>query len=260
LNFDRYTYFYMINEVLINLGLSEEEVDVYTSLLNSGGQSASQLSKTTKVKRTHIYNIASSLVKRGLVSQNKTNGTTIFVPLSPDKLLSLAHDKKDEAERIESTLEAVLPNLKSKYNLAENKPVISFYEGKEGVKKVYLDTISEAKPILALVETTKVDLEMYKWVTTEYVKMRVKNDIPVKAIVASGLKTKTYIGLDKTELRETKEVPSDKFPFENEINIYGNKVSIINHKKGSKLLGIIIDNPIVANTFRSWFHLTWSRL
>lgn len=95
---------------------------------------------------------------------------------------------------------------------------------------------------------------------TDYVKMRVKNEIKVKAIVASDPKTKVYVGLDEKELRETKIIPSSKFPFENEIIIYGNKLAVISHKRGAKLLGIIIDNPVIANTFRSWFEITWSKL
>lgn len=244
-------------EVLINLGLSKEEADIYLSLLNKGEQGASDLSKSTKVKRTYIYSVSASLIKKGLISQVKKGKTTVFNPMSPDKLLTLAHDKKQKAEQAEQTLEAILPNLKTKYEVVDNKPVVTYYEGVEGIKKVYMDTIKEGKEILALVETSEVEKDIYDWVTKIYVAERLKKNIGVKAIVSSGSKTKVYINLDKAELRQTMVIDNYKFPFKNEINIYGNKIAIINHKKGEKLLGIIIENGSIAQTFKSWFNISW---
>lgn len=180
--------------------------------------------------------------------------------MSPDKLLTLASLEKQKADQAEQTLEAILPNLKTKYEVIDNKPVVTYYEGVEGIKKVYMDTIKEGKEMWSLVETSEVDPAIYEWLTTTYVVDRVKKDIKVKAIVASGSKTKIYTGLNEKELRETKVISSDKFPFENEINIYGNKMAIVNYRKGTKLLGVIIDNPILVNTFRSWFNLTWQSI
>lgn len=251
----------MIDGILHDLGLTSEEIEIYQSLLINGSQPASRLAKTTKVKRTYIYNVVDKLMKRGLVSQSKKYGALYFVPLSPDKLLGLVQKEKEKVERVEQTLESLLPILRSKYALSEDKPVVTYYEGIEGVKKVYLDTIKKPEPILALVETTKLEPKIYEWLTTDYIKRRVKKNISVKSIVASGSNTKTYVGLNREEIRETKIIPSDKFPFQNEIIIYGNKVAIINHNKDSnKLLGIMIENSNIINTFRSWFNLTWSLL
>lgn len=250
----------MIPEVLINLGLSPEEADIYLSLINSGPQSAGQLAKSTKVKRTYIYSVSASLVKKGLVSQSKKGKTTVFSPMSPDKLASLVENKKVLIEQAENTLESIMPSLKEKFEAVDTRPVVTYYEGADGIKKVYKDTLKNAKEILALVETSEVDPEIYNWVTKEYVRERAKGDIKVKAIASSGPKTAIYTGLNREELRETKVVSSEKFPFENEINIYGSKIAIINHKKGDKLLGVIIDNKSVAETFKSWFRLTWSKI
>ncbi len=247
----------MLDTVLITLGLSAEEAEIYQSLLNHGPQTATGLGKTTKVKRTYVYRIVRGLISKGFVSQSKKAHTTVFSPNSPDLLLDLSQTRKQNLEQTQQTLENILPALKQKYRLVETKPVITYYEGVEGIKKVYLDTINEGKEILALVETSEVTQEIYDWVTTTYAKMRIKNNIGVKAIVASGSKTQTYVRLNKKELRETKVIPNNKYPIEEEINIYGDKLAIISHRKKTKPLGIIIDNAEIARTFRSWFHLTW---
>lgn len=250
----------MHTDIFTNLGLTPEQATIYQSLLENGPQGASSLAKTTSVQRTYIYNISKQLLSLGLIKEEKRGKTTVFTALSPDYLLNLAETQKIKVEQARISLESILPDLKKKYAVSETKPVVTYYEGLEGIKKVYLDTLKDQQPIYALVQTSAVDPDVYSWVTQTYVKRRVQAKIPVQAIVSSGKKTETYERLNEIELRETRVISSEEFPFEHEINIYGSKLAIINHRKGEKLLGIIIDNPIIAKTFKSWFDLTWKNL
>ncbi len=247
-------------EALINLGLSKEEADIYLSLLNKGEQGASDLSKSTKVKRTYIYSVSASLIKKGLISQVKKGKTTVFNPMSPDKLLTLAHDKKQKAEQAEQTLEAILPNLKTKYEVVDNKPVVTYYEGIEGIKKVYMDTIKEGKEISSFMQNADIDPILRSWLRETYVKERVKLDIHAKVILASGDMAQEYVEKSKELLRETKVIPNKKYPFQIEVNIYGDKISFMNFKHKSDPLGIIIENKDVAQTMLTFFNLTWDSI
>lgn len=250
----------MNNQTLINAGFSTEQSDIYLSLLDHGPQTAISLAKTTKVKRTYVYKICQELANQNYITIEQKGRTTFFTPLSPNIIINKLSEKKNQIESAEISVNNLLPSLLSKFRLIDQKPVISYYEGVEGVKKVYLDTLSENKPILALVETTKINPQVYQWLTDVYAPKRVGKQISVKAIVTTGNKTKKYIKLDKSELRETKTISSHDFPFEHEINIYGNKVAIINHNINGPLLGIIIDNLQITTTFRSWFNLTWQKI
>ncbi len=247
-------------DLLQNLNLSADQTAVYLSLLRHGSQSAGDLAKTTKVKRTYVYSVCKELIKLGLVKIGQVGKTTAFTANSPDLLLNLSEQQQLAVRIAKTNLENVLPELQNLFRLTETKPVIRYFEGLDGVKKTYLDTIKTGQPLLSIVETSKVDQNVYDWVTTDYVKARIKANISVRAIVASGEKTEIYTSLDEKELRASKIVPKQKFPFENEIIVYGEKVAIVKHKRGTKLLGIIIDNAEIATTFRSWFELTWVKL
>lgn len=59
---------------------------------------------------------------------------------------------------------------------------------------------------------------------------------------------------DRKENRVTRLVPKDKFPFSNEINIFGNKVMIASFKDQ---IGVIIESADVARTQRAIFELAW---
>lgn len=250
----------MDNEALISLGLSIEEADIYLSLLNKGEQSASDLSKSTKVKRTYIYSVSASLIKKGLISQVKKGKTTVFNPMSPDKLLTLAHEKKQKAEQAEQTLEAILPNLKTKYSSVEAKPIITYYEGYEGIKKVYLDTIKEEKTIYAFLQNSDIDSDFRVWLKETYVKLRANKKIDAKVILASGEYVKDYIKRSPDLLREVKIIPSSQYPFQVEVNIYGNKIAFMNYHGKSNPVGIIIENEYIAKTMLAFFKLTWDRI
>ncbi len=254
-------------DLLQSLNLSAEQTDIYLSLLRHGPQSAGRLAKSTNVKRTYVYTVCQELAKLGLLKTSlvgeaspRAGKTSTFTPSSPDALLTLSEQIQLSAKAAKTSLENILPDLLSLYRLTESRPVVNYHEGPEGIKKTYLDTIKVGQPLLSIVETSKVDQKVYDWVTTDYVRARIKANIPVRAIVASGEKTKIYTSLDEKELRESRIVPSQNFPFENEIIVYGEKVAIVKHKAGTKLIGIIIDNAEIAATFRSWFELTWSTL
>lgn len=250
----------MNNQTLINAGFSPEQSEIYLSLLDHGPQTAISLAKTTKVKRTYVYKICQELANQNFITIEQKGRTTFFSPLSPNIIINKLSEKKSQIESAEIGINNLLPSLLSKYRLIDQKPVITYYEGIEGIKKVYLDTLTENKPILALVETTKVHPEIYKWVTSVYAPKRVEQQMSVKAIVTTGQKTDKYTQLNRAELRETKIIDSKDFPFEHEINIYGNKVAIIDHNAKDPLIGIIIDSLQISTTFRSWFNLTWSKL
>lgn len=247
-------------DYLANIGLTPDQASIYLALLNNGPQSASGLAKLSGIKRTYIYYLCQELIKENLVSLTQQGKTTIFMPLSPDNLITRAEDIKTKAQTTLSSLESILPELNSKYRLTSSKPVVSYFEGLDGVKKVYRDTLTATTPILALVETNAVDPEVYAWVTKEYVKDRVKSQISVQAIVTTGDMSKDYVSKDELELRETKQISSKEYPFEQELNIYDDKVAFINHRAGEKLLGIIIHDHTIATTLRSWFNLTWNKI
>lgn len=249
----------MIPEILQNLGLTPEETDFYLSLLNNGQQSASQLAKSTKIKRTYIYSVSVGLIKKGLVSQNKKGRATVFAPQSPDKLLSLVQTKKQAIESAESSLEGILPSLKTKFQVTDSKPIVTYFEGVEGVKKVYLDTLKETKDIYAFMQNADVG-EFRDWLKDVYLKQRVKKGIGAKVILASGPLAQKYKAEDKQHLRQTKIVSAKDYPFRVEVNIYGDKLAIMNYQKEGSPVGIIIENGAIAKTMLAFFELTWAKL
>lgn len=70
--------------------------------------------------------------------------------------------------------------------------------------------------------------------------------------------SRKFLETAKQELRQMKFVDPKKYPFHLDMNIYGRKVSILSLE--GKPAGIIIENEILASSFRSLFNLLWDLL
>ena len=59
----------MDKSILIKIGFSKGEIEIYLALLRLGKSTVTRLTKETGIHRTYIYDIAEKLRERGLVSQ-----------------------------------------------------------------------------------------------------------------------------------------------------------------------------------------------
>lgn len=246
----------MITEILTSIGLTPEQADLYASLLDDGPQTAAKLAKTTKIQRTYVYPVARELVKKGLVAMERKGRTTTFVPQPPERLLTQAENVKTHAAQAYAALEGILPSLKTKFETAESKPIVRHFEGEEGVIKANLEVLAEKREILAfLVINPEIDRKMASF-WEKYYAMRLEDGIFVRAITPNTKEGIAYKKRDKQEMRETRLVPKEKFPFLIEKNITGNKVVFFSTREG-KLVATIVENQAIADTERAIFELAW---
>lgn len=247
----------MLDSILTGIGLSKEQIDVYQSLLKHGNQTAIALSKTTKVKRTYVYKICEELIAKGLAKEIKQGRTTLFTPLSPDLLLDQAQAKRQQLEQTILSLESVLPNLKSQYQLVENKPLVTYYEGKHGLHKILSDVFKpKNEPVYGCVDLEIVEKNIPDYYFKDIVPVRIKNQVFSKAFFARSNKAEELSANNKTSLRETVLLDKDKYPIPAEIDVYEDKIALLNYKRG-KFVGVLIENEDLATSLKSIFRLAF---
>lgn len=242
---------------LETLGLTQNESNLYEQLLKLGEVPAWKILQEVKLPRATAYKSLYSLEKKGLVTKADKGKTLHFKPEPPTKLLELAEGQYKELDRARKDVQSLLPDLTSSYILSVEKPVVTTFEGVEGLKKIYDDQVAEGKLIRAVQNTAVVDPTLFAWLTKTHVKQRVKAGIPARVIVASGKWAKEYESLNEKEMRETITVPSDKFPFQHGFDVYGTKVAFINYNKDEPLIGVVVNHPSIAITMEALFDLAW---
>ena len=242
-----------LKNILLEICLSDKEADVYLATLKLGRGVASKIARTAHIQRTTVYEILDSLFDKGLVTLSGREPKQEYVAESPDRL---AEYIKGELERKQKDLKQaekiLIPQLKSIHNV-KNRPKIMFYEGEEGLKRVYEDTLTSTEPIRAYasVENMHAGLPGY---FPGYYKNRASQGISIRAIVPDSEIGRERKSFDKKEMRETALVPADMFNFIPEINIYNNKVMIASWREK---LGIMIESDEIANAMKKIYELAW---
>lgn len=234
---------------LDKLGFSQKEQDVYLALLQLEKATANQIAYQSKVKRPTTYDILYRLVQEGFIAETEENGKHMFAANSPENILRIIEERKRE-------LKDDLPQLLSIYNTKVNKPKVAYFDGLEGIRNLYEDTLLTLKSgdeILAYVADYEIpELEKYMH---DYVIRRAKKGIKARGIAENKPGIKEFTKENKEELRVTKLVNENEFNLKNEINIYANKVIIITYKP--EPFGVLIESKEIADTQRAIFEMAW---
>ncbi len=244
------------SQVKINLqsfGFSEKEADVYIAILELGKGTVTEISRKAGINRTTGYDILGSLANKGLVSISGKEPKSEYAVESPKALNTYLKRVADQASEHIKKSEDIIPELTLLYS-QQNKPKIRFYEGKEGLQQVYEDTLTSTEPIRAY---ATVD-DMHNTLPTyfpSYYKRRAEKNISIRAIVPETPTSRIRKSYDKEEKREIAFVPSGKYYFSPEINIYDNKIMIASWKEK---LGIIIESKEIAEAMKKIYELAWA--
>jgi sugar-specific transcriptional regulator TrmB len=236
---------------LQQLDLTGKKADVYLACLELGSATVIEIAKKAGIKRTTAYDILLDLIQKGLVSETAKGKKRLFVGEDPEKI-------KKDLQRKEGLISEILPMLKSVYNVRGVKPKIRFYEGIEGLKEAYLDTLKYPGEILAVGGEVTVKGVGHDWIL-DYVSKRVRKGIYLRGIVAkSEFIEKEYTSKDREQLRSSKIVDSKRYPFPIEINIYGHQKVFFNSARDQ--IAVIIESSEIHQAMKSFFELLWDNL
>lgn len=239
-----------IKNILEQLGLKDKKAEVYLAALELGSATVIEISRKADIKRTTCYDILVDLIKMGLISETSKGKKRFFIGEDPEKILN-------DLEGKEKLFSEILPQLKSIYNIKGVKPKIRFYEGKEGLKEVYADTLKYAGEILAFASEDVVRVLGEEW-AMDYLKKRVKKNIHVRAVLPKTEYVSNVVQKDRELLRISKLINPEKYPFSIEINIYGHKkVALMSSREQ---IGIIIEGDEIYKTMKFIFELAWDIL
>lgn len=232
---------------LIDAGLTEKEARIFLAGIELGPASIQQLANQANIKRPTAYQIVEDMERKGLFSIIYQAKKKRLLAEDPEKVLAILKTR-------EQAFLKAMPELKMLYTTGGNKPRIQFFDGIEGLKSIYWDTLESKGTILAYGSIDDMWNAIPKSFIREYVKERTKRNIFEKAIVPNTPEAQEYTKRDKEEKRQLILVPRDRFPFNNEINIYNDKVAIFSFPER---IGIIIQSKKIADTQRAIFELAW---
>jgi len=245
---------YNLLHTLEDAGLEDKQARVYLAALELGGATVTQIARKAKVQRVNTYYVLDQLMHQGLISSSQRQTGAVYMATSPKNFVKRAEVNLEQ-------LHNALPQFLAIENSNSHRPVITFYEGKEGMIQVLDDMIHtmeklpvEQREILEYLSVESAT-ESINDAQMNFMAQRIKKKIRLRWILPNTPMAQVYVETAQESYRDIRLVPPERFPLNTEMNIYGNKINMLAEKGAEG--GVIIEHPELAQTQREIFELAW---
>ncbi len=233
-------------ELLVELGLTNNEVEVYLKLLMSGSVTVNVIAERTGLHRQACYDALDRLLEKGFVNFVLKDNKKHFQALPPEQILVYVEEMK-------SRISDMVPILNALAKRAEEKSFVEVYKGKNANRIVLRDiinTLKEKKQDVCIlgVDETKF-FKNDKAAIEKYILDMRKFGFKERLITVEG--AKTFISGAQSEYR----LLPKKYFNPNPMYIYGNKVVFLIW--GDPLYAIMIRNSNISDLNKKQFEMLW---
>ncbi|MEK6839905.1 MAG: helix-turn-helix domain-containing protein, partial [Nanoarchaeota archaeon] len=232
------------------LGLTKNEIKLYTTLLGKGAVTSGILVKETGIHVSAVYYALENLIKKGLVAYVLKARRKYFQAEDPKQLSRLLEEKKE-------ALDAILPRLHDMKKASTAPITVLVHEGFKGFKGIYdhiLSTLTTGKEyyVFGARQIGDPAHEELNAFLINYHRQREKKGINVNIIFNKDVKEKI---LTKTRDFKGMHIKFMNTPTNSYVLIYADRV--INFLFTERLLAIEIINKEVAQSYKEFFKLMW---
>jgi sugar-specific transcriptional regulator TrmB len=241
-----------IKTSLLEIGLSQKEIDVYITMLQIGPMPIQDIAERAGVNRSTTYVLMEQLQKRGLVSCFEKGKKTVFAADDPQRLMTQIVNELSSVEAKRERLEQCLPWLLAIFNAMENKPKVRFFEGEEALDAVRREIVLSYESIWELQAVDEICLQLSSIKGAERIELtkRVRHGRFLMAI-KPGIIPPFF---DRKGL-EARVIDYHRCPFSGSLTLSGNRAYIITTQ--ARGLGIVIESKEVVDLLRAMYEAAW---
>lgn len=102
-----------MERLLVQLGLTPKQIQVFMQLLDTGPSSPSALARLCNLPRPTVYAILEELCDQGFVQEDLMSTKKIFLSTPPEDLIGILEPMRSEVDKKEILLKELIPILKS---------------------------------------------------------------------------------------------------------------------------------------------------
>lgn len=238
-----------IPQTLAQFGLTPNQTRVYLALLELGEAKVQEIAKKARILRTTAYEVLEQLKEIGLISMYMRHNARMYMAEPPKKLGDLLEERR-------KSIDAILPELEARYNRGGFQPKIRYYEGLEGYKTVYEDTLTaKTKQLYGILSMQDMLEKLGERYMNDYIARRVQGGVRLSVIRIGPHEVKPIWPGNAKELRRVRFAP-EGFEFPLTVYIYDNKVSVMSTKREN--FGLIIESREFMQTQKAMFDVLWS--
>lgn len=243
-----------IYKSLHELGLSESEIRLYTTSLNLGPTTVSQLASKMGISRPNIYKIIAGLEKHDLVKTDKASYSRSFMVESPSVILEKLRRKQQEIGKLGHELSTLLPHLLSHYKQSSLSTKIKILKGKEQYIRTFRKILEDDGKVIDFFGSAKHFIDfLSRNVEREFVKQRLEKRMMCRVLLLPVDEADFDLERDKNEMREVRFFEGQE-KFITSFVIHGQRAIIWQPESA---LSVIIEDDLIVQMFRSMFYGLW---
>lgn len=242
-------------ELLTQIGLTKSQAKAYIALIKFGSLPAPQLAEKIGETRTNSYMVLDRLVDMGLIEKDESGKKLLYRPTNPTALERLIEQKRKDVMSTEKQVRDSMPQLLNYFYTYQHQPGVRFFQGKEGITKMYEDQRRTAQEIYFI--RSDADFNVLGKDLYTHMEQRAKLGIRAHGIEPAEQDNIQYgQENDSRMLRDMTWAPRDAFTAPVNLYVYGNKTALISY--GEEVIGTIIESPQIAEAMKQIFALVQS--
>lgn len=240
-------------EILKQYWLSEREANVYITWLTLWSVPSSTIARHMEENRVTIYSILKELIKKWVFSCIIRNKVKYFSPVSPELLL----------KNLEHTYMSFKENMPQLLNIISNEsniPKLNYYEGREGIKNLYNETLKFKFPIYAFLSDSQIDPILEDYLNTKFINMRRNLKIHASVIVAPWEETENYIHAiwTKDPLTSIKIAPPSLSGLQGETILFWERYIACALYGKKEMIWFLVESTQLYKSLYTLFNFVWS--
>lgn len=248
-----------IKQMFRKINLTANHAAVYLATLELGPSTVQEIAKKANVARSTCYLLIEDLIQKGLMYKTGKGKKSLFGAESPEKIEQLLTELWRETQNDLKELENLLPQMKFLYSKKIGKPVIRFYEGTEGIKTIFADTLAADEILVLCQGGRKEKLSQEPKYLLDYLGEVIARGIKTREIIEESPADRQYQQKYSTPKNQISLAPPTKNLNLVHIDklIYADKIAFISYEKE---LGIVIEDKFLAENERVSFNVLWNAL
>lgn len=241
-----------IIKILSKIGLSEKQAVVYTTLLDLGEVSMTDLARETKLKRPTVYLIIDELDMIGLITIVQKGKKKFYSAVHPKRFSEILEFRKNQYQEL-------LPELIAHYGKDAVKPKVRMQEGIEGVRSAYKEAFQDLVKEKEGLWIGNIELleNHFPQVLKEYKQMlKTLKRYSIREIIFGGEKAKMFVEkMNKNKSHQLKYLNTRLIGATDELLI-GNKIMTFVFSE-KEVFTTITESKEIAQTKKALFELIW---
>lgn len=237
----------MDTSILENLGLSQGEIKVYLTLLETGSTKVGMIIERSNMASSAVHNSVNSLMDKGLITYIKKGKIKHYQAVPPKQLIDFIDEKKTKLQKI-------LPELELKQKLAEDKQEAEIFEGTKGIismLNILIDNTKKGEEYLFFAIDVPERNEEIKKLFLSYDLKRKERGLAVKGI-ASKSGNRLFVTRKNMQMKYT------SLPIPSNISLCQDKICFFTWE--DKPMGYLIQSKQLVKIYQDYFQKMWNMI